>query len=472
MSPVSVVAIAATVITAVGLAFAPLTIDEGWFLQVCRRVRRGERLYEEVFFGAGPVAVWIGALAFRFSRPQGLVLRALSLLYMVVAATTATWTVQAAGVGWAASTSTGLLVAALTGRGVRSHYGLVSTIGILAAAGSILVSQWLLAGLLLGIAAVSKYSTGALATLVLVPAVFWSGGLAGTAQVGLGIALVVAVVGAVLGVRGLHWFLERAVRNKGIYLDHGTIGLGPGLRALWLGGGPATSRLLSILAYLSVPVAIAATATSIVANPRPVMAVAVGLAVLAALSWFPRADAAHAAASAALAVTALGIATMSLDTTSSGLPMVVAATGVAVLSVASSVISTPHNPRHDLPSFRWVPVPRSGRPWPDRTQDLIERAGRDVFLVRPDAALVYASGGIRNRTPFDYPFTTTFGKTGQAEVIGAIRSGTVSHVCIGPPIPQDFEPRELLEFVEAEMTQIATCDAGTLWALRSDRAPS
>jgi len=51
--------------------------DEAWFLQVTRRVAEGGRLYSDVFFGAGPLAIYLSVPIVRLFGPQILVTKAL-----------------------------------------------------------------------------------------------------------------------------------------------------------------------------------------------------------------------------------------------------------------------------------------------------------------------------------------------------------------------------------------------------------
>ena len=97
MSPILTVAMVSMVVTAAALAFTPITVDEGWFVQVCRRVVDGERLYEDVFYGAAPIPVWLCAAAFKILRPQAVVARSLAVLYVAATSAASTWALTAAG---------------------------------------------------------------------------------------------------------------------------------------------------------------------------------------------------------------------------------------------------------------------------------------------------------------------------------------------------------------------------------------
>ena len=59
------------------------------------------------------------------------------------------------------------------------------------------------------------------------------------------------------------------------------------------------------------------------------------------------------------------------------------------------------------------------------------RGDRRILLLLPDAGFRYLTTGLRNPTPFDFPFVTTFGRNGQQRVVDSLRSGRIGPVCLG-----------------------------------------
>ena len=76
----------AGVAAVVGAWYLPVTVDEAWSLVVARRMNRGDRLYRDIFYGAAPLAIAVQGLAFRVLRPQGVVVRLLTVGYLIAEA--------------------------------------------------------------------------------------------------------------------------------------------------------------------------------------------------------------------------------------------------------------------------------------------------------------------------------------------------------------------------------------------------
>jgi hypothetical protein len=82
------------------------------------------------------------------------------------------------------------------------------------------------------------------------------------------------------------------------------------------------------------------------------------------------------------------------------------------------------------------------------------RAGKGpLFLMVPDAGFVYLATGTRNPTPFDYPFVTAFGQTGEADLTRALAGGTLSGLCRQPYLYglEAFLPTTLENYVQTAM---------------------
>jgi hypothetical protein len=84
-----------------------------------------------------------------------------------------------------------------------------------------------------------------------------------------------------------------------------------------------------------------------------------------------------------------------------------------------------------------------------------------TFILATDAARYYLLTGIRNPTPYDYPYATAFGVHGERRTSEAIRRGQVTSVLLDMP-DGSLSPRGLIETVRETMTPVAEL-GGTLY---------
>jgi hypothetical protein len=86
-----------------------------------------------------------------------------------------------------------------------------------------------------------------------------------------------------------------------------------------------------------------------------------------------------------------------------------------------------------LPHFRGVLVAADLAPSLRRNAARLRTAteGDPVFLLKWGAARDYLASGLRNPTPFDYPYATAVGLQGQKELIRSIHEGGLRIVCLG-----------------------------------------
>ena len=201
--------------------------DEAWFLQVTRRVGNGERLYEEVFFGSGPLAVWLAALAVRVARPQIAVMRALIIGYGFAIWLAGMVLFRAAGVDPIYSVVFVLGALALGGHHLArgNQYGLMSQVGVVIAALGVVQGDWLVTGAGIAVALSGKYSLGVYAIMWALPLLAIEAGLVAMVWASLIVAAAGAVSGLIMGNRGVRSFMAVAVANKGTYLA--TAGIRP-----------------------------------------------------------------------------------------------------------------------------------------------------------------------------------------------------------------------------------------------------
>ena len=396
-------------------------------------------MYRDVFYGAGPLAIWIQSVVFRLLRSQGIVVRTLTLAYFGAEVAAAIALVDDQGGAM-------LVAGAMVALGAihlhpHNHYGHLSSAAVLWAAVAVLGDQPWLAGLALGAAILGRYSVGVAATAL----------LAGAATVigapGDGGRVLVAALAPILVLVMVHpdaarWFHRRAVANKRGYLEVGRVAPVWWVRTRpWRPWDMAAWQTPVVVAMVVVVGAPAVCAWRVLATSTDEPIVGLALALCGAVVAYPRFDGPHGVAAALLSVPGVVVALVDPP-----VALGVAAWGLVLVGLVGRASLTRRRPyRRDLPSLKLLPVPRlSGGRWPDQTDDLPPV----VFVLRRDAALVYACGGVSNPTPFDYPAASTFGPRGQAEVIAAIDAGLP--VCHGWTDTADrLTPRALIEHLPA-----------------------
>jgi hypothetical protein len=452
-----------SVSTLVLMPLAPIHYDETWFLVVVKRVLRGDRLYKDVFFGAGPMPIWVAAAVVWVSRAQLLVMRLLSSVYFIVGLGVIVLTLQQADLDPVP------VVALAVGAGGAhltpyDQYGRWSLVTAMASAAGLLVGAPIFTGLLLGLSISGKYSTGLSAVVAVLPlTIVLEGPLFGL-QVAVAALITLAVTVILLGRRGVTAFIAGAVRNKGVYLRVGAMSPVAGIRrAVSQASGNLASTLylipVSISYLLLFAGAVAAPIGLVVGlgHPSPSRAIGAAVCLIGLAACYPRYSHTHVLAVAppvAMGVwLSLGI-TGAMATTA-----LIIGCGCLVASLAGSVVSlAEEDVRWDVPGMRLLPVKRVSGVWPDATQDLVDTVGSEVFLLHPYASAFYLSGSLYNPTPYDYPMASTFGPDGQTEVIDSIRNGRIRWVC-HQPMRGPSTPVDLQDFVSS-LAAVAECGLG------------
>ncbi len=448
----------AGVATLVGAWYRPVSVDEAWSLVVARRMNRGDRLYRDVFYGAAPLAIWFQSLAFRALRPQAVVVRTLTVGYVIAEIWAAT--VLVGGSLAAASFVAGATVAfGGLHLAVHNHYGHLTAATTLWAAVAVVEGRPLLAGLVLGLGILGRYPVGVLAATSL-GAVVWVGDGWSHALQLLAASAIPAAVAVAVRPSSVRWFFRRAVANKGEYLATGGVDPWSWIatrrwRRWDLAVVQAAMVVAMVLVVITPMVAVWALASGVQNASIAVVLAGVGASVV-----FPRFDGAHAVAAAPLAIPALGVAL------SGALGWWIGAaawTAAAAGLWARRSLTRRARIRRDVPSLKHLPVaPLHGGVWPDETEDL----PAEVFLLRMDAATIYACGGVINPTPFDYPAASTFGRRGQRSVLDQFAAGMA--VCEGwHDRSSPLTPWEVLDGLpdsggrRARLGRLLQADAGT-----------
>ncbi|GMQ86399.1 MAG: hypothetical protein BMS9Abin07_1976 [Acidimicrobiia bacterium] len=468
--------VGAVVVSVAITRWVPVATDEAWFLEVVRRVRRGDRLYEDVFFGAGPVAVWLAMLAVSISRPQIVVMRSLTIAYGLATWVAGAFLLEAAGAGTALAVLFVVAVVALGGHHLvmENHYGQLSTLGTVIAAVGVLEGEWLISGAGVLLALSGKYSLGVFALAWAVPLLAVEAGLGTVLWMLATVVAGVVVMALGLSIRGVKGFLSTAVANKGVYLSSAIIWPHDDLiRRLRV---PRRSRLYRISGSIG-PIAVLVVAglgvvgvilglLIGVVEESTMLLVAGSLCATGLLVAFPRADYNHLVAAMPLVLAGLSLIAMWSGLSMAG--VTVAGAVVAVVLVAG-LLTAALAPRYtefrrDLAHLKLLPVPRQRGTWPDDTAALRAVAGDEVFVLRPDASFFYLAGRLRNPTPYDYPLASTFGPHGQERVAAEIVSGAVRWVCQPGPIGGPLAPVRLEQLI-AGMTPVADTPVGSLYGL-------
>jgi hypothetical protein len=497
---VGLIALAAVAILTFAAVFAaslrlPVTDDEAWFLQVIDRCRLGERLYTDVFFGAPPLSVWLALLAVRITRPQLLVLRVMTVLYFVVLLAASTWVLVAAGAP-AAGVSVVWVTAVAFGApswGGDNHYGQLALVTTMAAAGAVAARlegapavAVVLAGAAAGLAITAKHNLGAVATLAL-GGVVWlapGGSLPDAALFAVG---VVAVTGATLvgltSAGTARDFFLRTFTNKVSYLATGGLGFLEGARHIYLpfltGRGAVVARWpvrSSFVVTALVPVGVVADVwtlqSSTAGAEKDAAALGIAVAMVVAAGLYPRADQPHVQALVPAALTSLGLGWVAADPgRTASIALAVVCGPIIVLGLACALGTRWRIPfdassvDREVPHLRGLPVVRRTGLTSGELAELRERTEGRAFVLRPDAALWYLAADLRNPTPYDYPYASTFGPAGQGETIDAIRAGDVRWVCWPTVITGRLAPVELQDFIGSQMELVGPSAAGTLFRM-------
>lgn len=481
----------------------PATDDEAWFLQVVNRCRRGEVLYRDVFYGAGPLAVWVALAVVRVTRPQLLAMRALVVAYFVALLMAATWLLNETAVmpGWApVALWIGAVAFAGPSWGVDNQYGqlafLATVLSLAGVAAHADGGPWLaavVAGAAAGAAVAAKQNLGLVATVAATAALVATGATVDALlRFGAGFVLaLVACFAPVLRAGALADFGRRAVANKVTYLSSGWLTPLDGLRCVYppgrpAGAFPAAARAVAASSFLVLPVLVLAVVVDAAVllggssdDVRLAASIAMAAAVVALAGAFPRADLPHVQGLFPTALLAVLItwraAVAGLDWSPPpaagwAVGAVLAAwTAVALVVSLDTVHRVPAQGSgvdYELPHLRGVPVRRWGPGTGPRHGDALRTVtGGSVFLLRPDAAWWYLAAGLTNPTPYDYPYASVFGPDGQAQTIAAILRGDVRWVCLASPMEGRLAPVELQAFVQGSMEPVAETVAGVVYRL-------
>ena len=460
-------------IVEVQLAYGLSGADDAWFLQVVDRVRGGDALYGEVQFGATPLAVWVALPPVAVFGAKLVVFKTLVSICAVASALVASRVAAQVGLGPAGQALVAVSSIAYLPLPGLDLYNPLSYLFLLLALSAVLAWQARLAdtvparqglplaaalvaaGVAAGLCFAAKQNVGLLALAALMGAVLWSstGGrdLARRAKdmaVALG-AFAVAVALPLIPVLLSGAFDDFAVSafEKSRYVRYGSISFLDGLDSLAGFARDPFGQLRSLAEYAVFGLPLLAFAGLVAGWIRADRERALTLGLFAAAAFagiFPRAEIYHLGFSVPALAIAVGWSASRIR------PLIprVAARGavmalgcVLVLTAVDSLLVYPRQLVSDrglsasaLPNLEGTLVGQGFDDSALRVSEELRRAdmGADrTFLLMPSAGLYYLLSGLENPTRFDYPTVTTFGRSGQDEVIDAIERDWIQRVCVG-----------------------------------------
>lgn len=487
--------------------------DEGWFLQVVHRVSSGETLYRDVFFGVTPLSVYVTSAFAAFLGTEVLTLRALMALCfamtvllscrisrmfnpergfpfflaaaLVVFAAPETNSPYAAMANIFFLVSFAAVLAWMESREKRASDGANRKVpaGLLAAA-----------GFAAGLCFAAKQNIGlyALAAVLLSVAFVAGRNVPGERELRVGVSVILAsyllasalLLAPVWFSGGSGKFLEYGFLNKKTYLRLAGTPYFNGLsdpaaiREVFRSARRFREAIRFLLPFLT----FGALGAALLRAERAERgrAATVFLFVGAAfLGVFPRADSHHLHYAVPEILLGLSYSWPRLNPgpgkrfvrfSQAGLALALAIGVGAALKGPAGKIVTGNYRISPLPHYRGILMDPDQY---DRSKatagSLVQIAGSGerLFILSPDAGFYYLVTGLKNPTPYDYPYATAFGFHGESEVIDAISRGHIRSVCLDgrKPYPQ-LTPARLEAYVVGNMERGPDLGVCTLYHLR------
>ena len=484
--------------------------DESWLLHVADRVASGESLYRDVYLHVTPLSAYVLVLLIKLFGTQMLVLKAANAMVFAGVVLLASRIDEQLG---AQERNSPFLLLSIFFLGSPARlllvlfYSQLANFLLLAA-----FSLWLSwqarrevrlivgAGIALGLCFATKQNVGAYGAVALVistAAVAWAEregaqwAVLTVMRAGIAAAAAAAVVflpAALSG--GLPRLAEFGLSGMGGYLTRGGMWyFKPIYSLVELAHHPGTVGAMRwvnaavpfLLPLLLLPMLVGAYLRAERAEraDRATLIAVAAFTATAMATLYPRADPQHMIFVAPMLVVAIRYCWRELtrDTTTLWIPVLsgAALTGVCaglIMMTASALlrVRSPDYVWSRLPNHRGLFEPRivhDGLEDNLRNLDVFPRDGR-TFFIAPYAGFYYMVGGLRNPTPYDYPYAVALGKNGVAEIEGAIRDGRIARVCVDEGgIPQ-LKAYKLQEYVEANMVRQGLPDFCSQYTRRPD----
>jgi hypothetical protein len=457
--------------------------DEAWFLQVLERVGRGDVLYRDVFFGSTPLSVQAMVPLTRVLGSETIVVRAAAAsmtagLSIVSARTAARLGVRDREALALVGLASALYCSPADPRPLYSQMAALAQLSCLNACLAVPqrdpgLGGAAVAGLAAGGSFAAKHNVGlnTLAALS-ISLRLWRRDRRGHAVcAGAGFTLVGAGSLAPVFARGAgRRFFEYAMTNKRRYLRAAGLPYADGLRLLYRGGPGVPLRHRYTATKFAVPPATAMLLLGTAiraksAEERATTSILAAHGAASLLGAFPRADEEHVSYTLAPLIVAFTWAAAGVRV-SSGARRSLRTLAWAWLGFATAMsFAKPWDLLRSrraricrLTHFRGIVEDETAIAVAQRKAETLRELARDsegaTFLLAPDAARCYLLSGIRNPTPYDYPYRTAFGHHGEREAAEAIRRGEISTVVVEPGDP-DLAAWPLIHTVQEALSPIA-----------------
>jgi hypothetical protein len=460
--------------------------DEAWFLQVVARVRAGETLYQDVFYGATPLGVGLGVAATSVFGVEIGAVKAARVACLVASA------LLACRIAWRLTGSHRyapfLLGAALlyAPPDPEALYTPLAETLLLGCAALALAPapRPIAAGLCAGLCLATKQNTGALALVALLAALPLGAPAPARAIAGRGLraasagaAVVLLVLLPVAWAGALPAFADLALWNKRAYLALAGVPFANGLRALGAAAGAwreegGLARFFALQAF-ALPLVAAALVPAALARARDAERRALAIVVLfagaALASALPRADLAHVRhavpALLVLVVASWAVARRGARGWARGVETLAAIW--LVTGLVAALVETARPPLRGERVWSTLPHMRGALLHPAheralRAQGAALASAPDTLIVSPRAGLLYLLSGVRNPTPYDWPGRTSLGSRGESGLIERIARGELASVCLDSGA-WPFRPRALEDAVRQHLAPAAELGPCTLY---------
>lgn len=473
---------------ALGLGFSLRLLnpwDESWFVQVIARMRAGDVLYRDISYGAGPLPAY-GSEAVTYLTGLDVLAVKLVVVFAFAGSALCAWLIaEQLEIG---RTGRILLLGGLAYFAPplqQPPYSPLATTFLLATLLSVLRARSgtndktadlaaVAGGAAAALAFASKQDVGvyALAALLIVLAV--ERGLRKCVVALSSFGVLVGAMAVLLWLSGgLARYVDYGFTGKGAYIN-ARLPFATGVDGVLQAVRDVHSVASAEAAYWTLGfflpcLALVAALALLLSSRRdaPDTLPVLVFAAAGAATLFPRFDVLHVAYTAPILVVVLAY---SLNVWRPRLhSSIFLATalwvGVAVLLMATLPFRLAHSSAANLstlPHLRGAFIQeRDLVGWQREAARLTSATGdsRSVMLLLPDAGFRYLTTGLRNPTPFDFPFVTTFGRSGQERVIDSIASGRIAQVCLGRSW-FGLEPKQLVNYVRTKMrmrSQLGLC---------------
>ena len=441
--------------------------DEAWFLQVVSRVRSGEALYRDVFYGATPLAVYLTASLSFLAGVEILIVKLVTnatfavttvlaerLVRRTGSASSMSWIVAGVLLVWGrpyanppyTPLAMAFFVATLT-----ATFATATEYGGGRRSQPCTRIEWAAIGGWAGLSFAAKQNVGLLALMAALIAM--AAGArdrrrlavrAGFIVAGF-IVPVVVVLLPVLMDGGLPALWEYGFAGKGAYVRLGGVSYIDSLSG-WIhqiGRLPAPSAALELAhgLVLILPVAVVLFAAHRWQRLDTANAVLIVFSAAAVAAAYPRWDRFHMA----YAVPVLLVTLISLQSTAMRAAPAIRRSlvrlspiitillfGMVLGPLVAAYAGGDTREVSMLPHFRgpWV-TSETARYLAESAHSLAQASGkRPTLVLSTDAGFWYLTSGLNNPTPFDVPSVTSVGRPGVSSLLTQLSTGHLDQVCL------------------------------------------